>query len=256
MGAKAMLIDVTACEGCGACVEACKEANGLPPIVGEDPPRELDADTYCVIQERAERNVRRMCMHCENPSCASVCPVGALVKTPDGPVVWDETKCIGCRYCMVACPFSIPRYEWDSREPKIRKCVFCAGRLAKGEVPACADACPVEATKFGDRAELLAEAHERIAAEPDKYVHQVFGEHEIGGTSMLFLSDVPFPKLGFPPNLRREALPQLTHAVLSKIPGIVVVGGGFLWGMHWLTKRKNEIRAAEAIARGGEGDDR
>src|SRR4029453_9879670 len=139
-------------------------------------------------------------------SCASVCPVGALAKTADGPVVYDAKRCLGCRYCMVACPFGVPRYEWNAAVPAVRKCDLCVERAAAGEVPACGEACPAEATGSGTRAELLAEAHRRIR-EKGGYVPQVFGETEVGGTSVLFLSPVSFAELGFPQGLGTDPLP-------------------------------------------------
>ena len=241
MPQKGMLVDITRCEGCGECVAACKEANDLP--IQDPPETTLSASSYCVLQEHGEHWVRRLCMHCLEPACASVCPVGALVKSAEGPVLWDEARCIGCRYCMVACAFDVPRYEWGSANPRLRKCVFCAERQRKGEPPACADACPAEATVYGDRDALLRDAHARLAERPDDYYPEIYGEHTVGGTSMLFLSPVPFETLGFPAKLGTAPLPELTKAVLAKIPGALVVGGAFLLGMTWLTRRKNEIAA-------------
>ena len=181
-----LLFDATRCIGCGACSSACKEQNKLPGKVEEV----LTAYTWTTVQEREGLNVRRLCMHCEVPTCASVCPVGALKKTPEGPVVYDAERCMGCRYCMMACPFGVPKYEWSKALPGVRKCSMCPDRLAKGLPTACAEICPTGATIFGERDALIAEARKRIDAEPEKYVPHIFGEHEVGGTSVLYISDI------------------------------------------------------------------
>lgn len=247
MEPRGMLIDVTLCVGCGACAEACRAANGLPKKEGASPV--LDAENYCAIQEKEGRYVRKLCMHCANPTCASVCPVGAFTKTPEGPVIYDVEKCMGCRYCMVACPWSVPKYEWSKAVPRVRKCIFCHGRLKEGKPTACSEACPSGATLFGKRDELLAEAKKRIKADPKKYEKTVLGETEVGGTSILFLADIAFARLGFPANLPQEKIPDRTYQVISKLPGVILVGAAFLMGMHWLTDRKNELAAEEAEAK-------
>jgi formate dehydrogenase iron-sulfur subunit len=238
---KAHLIDLTLCVGCNACQAACKAANNLP---GETEAT-LSATAYTALEQVEGVYVRRMCQHCDDPACASVCPVGALAKTAAGPVTYEADKCIGCRYCLQACPFQVPRYEWTSTHPRVQKCVFCSERLQQGRATACAEACPTGATKFGDRDDLLKEAHERIKAEPAKYVHKVYGEHEVGGTSVLYLSSVPFEKLGFNTKLQTTPLPQLTWNALSKVPGVFSVGGVILYGIWWITNRREEVRAHE-----------
>ena len=241
IAAKAMLIDVTMCVGCGACQAACKVENQLP---GDVEPA-LSPTAYTALHEVDGVYVRRMCQHCLEPTCVSVCPVGAFTKTAAGPVLYDADKCIGCRYCIQACPFGVPRYEWSSRSPKVRKCRFCAERQQKGLPPACAEACPTGATKWGNRDELIREAYARIAAEPDRYVHRLYGEHEVGGTSILYLSGVPFEKLGFDTTLQTAGLPSLTMNALEKIPGVVAVGGVLLYGIWWITNRRAEVRRLE-----------
>ena len=153
-----LLFDATRCIGCGACSSACKEQNKLPGPVEE----QLTAYTWTTVQPKEGLNVRRMCMHCEVPTCASVCPVAALQKTPEGPVVYDAKRCMGCRYCMMACPFEIPKYQWDRPVPVVGKCIMCAGRLKEGKPTACAEACPAEATIFGKREDLIWEARTRL----------------------------------------------------------------------------------------------
>jgi formate dehydrogenase iron-sulfur subunit len=224
---------------------ACREKNGLPETNEPD----LSANQFTVVKTVAAKggdvNYRRMCMHCEDPTCASVCPVGALHKTKLGPVVYNADICLGCRYCMQACPFGVPRYEWESLAPRVRKCGFCADRLAKGGQNACAEACPTGATIAGEREELLREARARLAAEPDKYVQKIYGEHDAGGTSVLMLSSIPFEQLGLPGNLPVDPLPLLTLRVLEKIPAVVASGGLVLSGLWWLTNRKAEVAKAE-----------
>ena len=247
---KGMLIDITKCVGCNACREACREANHLSDEPAAEPANEpLRAGRYTVVQKRGELFVRRMCMHCAEPTCASVCPVGAFRKTALGPVTYDESRCIGCRYCMVACPFGVPRYEWTARWPKVSKCTMCADRVAAGGQPACAEACPTGATLFGDRDALIAEARRRIAEEPETYFNRVYGLEEVGGTSVLYLSPAPFEQLDMRTDLVREPLPLLTYRVLSKIPHFVGLWGVVLGGVWWITNRREEVANAEAPER-------
>jgi formate dehydrogenase iron-sulfur subunit len=243
---QALLFDNTKCVGCGACMVACREHNGLP----ETESKELGANQFTIVKQAKGKdgdvNYRRLCMHCAEPTCASVCPVGALHKTAAGPVVYDAEICLGCRYCIQACPFSVPKYEWSALAPRVRKCTFCADRLAQGKINACAEACQFGATVAGDRDALLKEARARLAAEPGKYIRKIYGEHEVGGTSVLVLSSIPFSEMGFPDNLPSDPLPLLTFAVLSKIPPLVGVGAAVLSGLWWLTRRKEEVAVAEA----------
>jgi formate dehydrogenase iron-sulfur subunit len=229
----ALLFDANLCVGCGACMEACKTENGLPPSDGQV----LSAADYTVVENHDEVYLRRMCMHCLEPSCASACPVGALHKTDAGPVVYDFEKCIGCRYCMVACPFSVPRYEWSSITPRVRKCQFCPQRVAAGKPTACTEACPTGATSFGRRVDLLAEAWRRIAAEPGKYAQRVYGTQEAGGTSMLFIGPAAIME-AFDPRVPQESLPKKTWVILSQIPTAVGIAGSGLLGVNWIIRRR------------------
>ncbi len=238
---KALLIDISMCIGCNACQGGCKEANHLPE--GEE--KRLSPTAFTALEEHDGKWARRLCQHCETPTCVSVCPVGAFTKTADGPVLYDAEKCIGCRYCMQACPFRVPRYEWSSTHPRVQKCIFCYSRLAQGKQTACAEACPTGATKFGLRDDLIAEAHKRMDAEPGKYVSKIFGQEDVGGTSVLYLSPVPFEQMGFDVKLGTEPMPDLTANAMEKIPNVVTVGGVMLGGIWWITKRREEVEKHE-----------
>ncbi|MBI2418881.1 MAG: 4Fe-4S dicluster domain-containing protein [Ignavibacteriales bacterium] len=238
---KGILFDSTQCVGCGECYFACKKANNLPET-NKDPLKDrLSASTYNVVEQYGETYTRKFCMHCAEPTCASVCPVGAITKSAEGPVVYDETKCIGCRYCMQACPHSIPRYEWSSLNPRVRKCTMCHSRVEAGKDTACAEACPAGATKFGNLQELITEAKQRLVDSPDTYYPHVYGLQEAGGSNVLVLASMPFDKLGYVTKLPNDALPKYTMRALEKIPTVVSAGTVFLGGMYWLTKRRNEI---------------
>jgi formate dehydrogenase iron-sulfur subunit len=236
-----LLFDSTRCIGCGACTAACKEQNALPLPIEE----RTTAYTWTIVEKVNGAHIRRMCMHCVTPTCASVCPVGALHKTESGPVVYDSEKCIGCRYCIMACPFSVPKYQWDRPIPVVGKCILCASRLQAGQSTACAQVCPTGATKFGRREDLIREARARLAAEPDRYVDHVYGLEEAGGTNVLMLAGVPFASLGLPESIPAEPLPLLTWRVLSKVPDFVVLAGAFLYGVHWITKRREYVSRVE-----------
>ncbi len=244
---KSILVDTTRCIGCGQCVVACKDTNHLPPASSENLINlTLSEKTLNVVESHGAVFIRRFCMHCEDPTCASVCPVGALKKTAAGPVIYKEDLCIGCRYCMMACPFGIPRYEWEKVwAPRVKKCHMCAPRQAKGLQPACTEVCPVQAGIFGERDDLLKEAQSRIDKEPQKYFPHIYGKDEVGGTSVLYLSAVPFDALGLPADLPHDALPNYTYRVLSKLPRIVSATGVLLGGIYWITNRREAVAESE-----------
>jgi len=237
---RAILVDITKCIGCRSCEQACKELHGFP----KDTEAKLSPTALTVIEEHGDKYVRRMCMHCEDPACASACLVGALKKTALGPVTYDASKCIGCRYCLVACPFSVPRYEWTKLVPFVKKCDMCAARQAKGQPPACVEACPTGASIVGWRDEILEEAERRILGDA-KYVKHIYGSEEAGRTSVFFISDVPFEQLGFVA-APRQPMPALSAAALSDVPTVVLVGGSLLAGLYWITERRNEVARVEA----------
>jgi len=200
-----LLYDATKCIGCKTCVVACKEEAGLPADNRTnklyDVPDGLNEYTKNVIQLYKGNNeysyVKKQCMHCIDPACVGACMLGALKKGDFGVVSYEADTCIGCRYCEVACPFNVPKFEWAKSTPKIVKCELCKDRLAKGLDPACTTVCPAKAVIFGKYEDLLREAHDRIDKSPKLYYPKVYGEHELGGTQVLYLSHVPFEKLGF-----------------------------------------------------------
>jgi formate dehydrogenase iron-sulfur subunit len=248
----AVLVDITRCIGCRACLRGCQRANDLSApqdLMDMEHANTRLVPTYqqwTVVNREGGgttpfRNVKSQCMHCLEPACVSVCPVAALHQTEQGPIIYRESRCIGCRYCMIACPFEVPRFEWgNGLTPVIGKCQFCAQqRLAKGLPPGCVESCPTGALKFGKRDDLLFEAKSRVRSRPDFYVDHIFGEEEIGGTSWLYISDVPFEQLGFKKNLPKRPLPTLTWDVVSWIPGVAAVLAGLFGTLAVSLSRKN-----------------
>lgn len=216
--AVSLLYDTTRCIGCKSCVAACAEANNLVPDTSlsdglHQAPADLNAFTKNIIKlyKPADGSrwsyVKQQCMHCVDPTCVAGCSFFALTKNPDNGIVsWNGDKCVGCRYCEISCPYHVPKFQWQDMNPKIVKCELCEDRLAAGKQPACTSVCPVQAVVFGTRDELLAEAKKRIADSPNKYhENRVYGEREGGGTQALYLSHVPFEKLGLP-NLGTESI--------------------------------------------------
>ncbi|MBL8228319.1 MAG: 4Fe-4S dicluster domain-containing protein [Bryobacterales bacterium] len=241
----AILFDSTKCVGCRQCEGACAEKWKNPyndQIAAEE---KISSHKLTAVVTKGEKYVRRLCMHCIEPACVSACPVGALQKTPQGPVVYDADKCMGCRYCMTACAFGAPAYEWNARLPKLAKCNMCLERQVQGKPTACTEACPAEATVSGDRDAMIALARKRMAESPGTYQPHIYGTEEVGGTSVLMISDVPFSQLGLPTNLPKENLPGLTWRALETIPSVVTVGSVLLSGIYWITHRRMEVAKAE-----------
>ena len=242
---KALLYDATLCIGCKQCEQACAGQNKLRYDEAVAAEQQQSEHKYTVVLTKGDRFMRRLCMNCEDPACASVCPVGALRKTAAGPVTYDENRCMGCRYCMVACPFGVPKYEWSKVLPKVQKCTMCPDRVATGQPTACAEACPTGATKFGERDALISEAQQRLRDNPGQYVNHIYGLTEVGGTSVLLLSGVAFEEFGYRTDISKDPLPILTDRVLSRIPDFVPLGGILLGGVWWITHRRDEVAAAE-----------
>ena len=256
-----VLTDITRCVGCRTCEAACNEINELPPpkIPFEDQSvfektRRTDEKTYTVVNRYPNPKpggppiyVKHQCRHCDEPACASACLVAAFTKTPEGPVTYNKGVCVGCRYCMTACPFYVPAYEYnDPFSPEIKKCTMCYDtRVSKGGIPACVEACPMEAMTFGKRSELIKLARRRITEHPDRYVDHIYGEHEVGGTSWLYISGVPFEQLGFPMDLGTTPYPELTKGFLSMVPGVLVIWPALLGGFYMFTQHREQMGEEE-----------
>lgn len=245
-----MLYDTTKCVGCRACQNACKHRSNLPPEFDGDKlydmPKDLSADTWTIIRLYKGNDgisfVKDQCMHCIEPACVSVCPVVALEKTPNGPVVYHPERCIGCRYCMAACPFGIPKAQWPEPLPLIQKCDFCADRQAQGQEPACSEVCPTGALISGKRGGMLSIAHQRIDENP-MYLKHVYGETEAGGTTMLYISHIDFAKLGFP-ELDNRSLPDITWPYMKAVPWVVVTVATVSTAIYQFTRRREKVKAA------------
>jgi Fe-S-cluster-containing dehydrogenase component len=235
-----MLYDSTKCIGCKACVVACREANALQPEGAlHDRQTELSCKTKNVIKlykddanPQVSAFMKQQCMHCIDPGCVSACMIGAFKKREGGRITWDGDKCVGCRYCQVACPFGIPKFEWDKNNPKIVKCELCNVRADRPDaapgtsVPACTEVCPAKAVIFGNCNDLMAEAKRRIAEKPSLYQPKVYGETDAGGTQVIYLSAVPFENLGLP-KLDETSIPYrsetLQHGVYQGMATPVVL---------------------------------
>lgn len=257
-----VLVDISRCTGCRKCEEACAEENGLPiPNIKDktvlDEYRSTSTEQLTVVNryrtEKGEFYVKRQCMHCNQAACASACLVQAMKKTEAGPVTWDGDKCMGCRYCMVSCPFNVPKFEYFSANPEIRKCVLCNDRLKKGQRPACVEGCPVEALSFGTRREMLELARGRIYTNPDHYVHSIYGEHEVGGTGWLYLAPVPFEELGFKTDLGTQPVPELTQDFLYSVPLVLFLWPAFLFGV---SRTRNQGHESPPATHETGGEDR
>lgn len=254
----AILVDVTRCTGCERCVAACVDTNGLDPVAADHDGAVafggLSANRLCTITPLGDgRWARKSCMHCVEPACVAACLVGALRKTPEGAVIYDSEKCIGCRYCMLACPMHIPRYEWDKPIPFVAKCDMCHDRFLQGRVPACVEACPHQALTFGERGEMLRQARERILGEPSRYLPHIWGEHEWGGTSVLYLSDIDLGDLDLEPLVTRS-VPSITDPVIHLTPAIAFGVATTMFGLAWILQRRQDLMKREDEANGGEDD--
>jgi formate dehydrogenase iron-sulfur subunit len=249
-----ILVDTTKCIGCRMCELGCADAHkdeGVEFTEDVDFSQErTTSPTHWTVVNRYETDkgtiyAKKQCMHCLEPACASACLTKAMHKNPEGPVTWRGDRCMGCRFCMVSCPFDMPKFEYHSAVPRIEKCVMCYDRLQQGKQPACVENCPAGTLTFGKRADLLEEAKRRIYAEPDKYVHQVYGEQEVGGTGWMYLSAVPFEQLGFRTNVGTEPYPTYTREFLYSVPFVEILVPTFMVALSAATKREDKVAAAE-----------
>jgi len=238
-----MLYDSTMCMGCQTCEFSCAEEHELDEPTDEPEAgvvRKTGTESRTVVNlyktSKGEKYVKRQCMHCNIPACDTACLTQAMHKTKQGPVIWREGKCMGCRYCMVSCPFDAPKFEYHSTNPEIVKCTMCAERMEKGKVPACAENCPTGAIQFGKRKELIKEAHKRMHEYPDYYHHYIYGEHEAGGTGWLYLAAVPMNELGMNTDMQKKSYPSLTKGFIGSIAPVDILLPGVLLGIHAATK--------------------
>jgi Fe-S-cluster-containing dehydrogenase component len=258
-----VLFDASRCIGCRKCEAACNTVNELPApakpfddLTVLDQTRRTDAASYTVVNKYVpkpgENPVFRkiQCNHCMEPACASACFVRAFKKTETGAVVYDASVCVGCRYCMVACPFNIPAYEYHKAlTPRVMKCTLCHPRLLEGKLPGCVEACPKEALQFGKRRELINIAWDRVTASPDKYVQHVYGEHEMGGTSWIYIAPKPsFSAIGMDEHLGTTSAPELTSGALAAVPAVAGIWPVLLTGIYAISKRKDKIAEDEKKA--------
>ncbi|UCF32199.1 MAG: 4Fe-4S dicluster domain-containing protein [bacterium] len=257
-----VLVDLTRCVGCRSCEAACNHEQGLPePDLPFDDmsvfdqtfhhgtqKRRTDENAYTVVNryepEEGGAPVYRkiQCNHCNEPACLTSCFVNAYTKTQEGAVIYDSKVCVGCRNCMVACPFRIPAYAYSSAlNPVVRKCIFCYDtRLSQGRPPACVEICPQEVLTFGYRRDLLKTAHDRIRTDPERYIDHVYGEKEVGGTAWLYISAVPFEELGFDTSLQREPILANAQDFLSNVPMVLAIWPALFMGFHRLSTKGKE----------------
>jgi len=259
-----VLVDTTVCIGCRRCEWACKEWNKLPDqkALKEyekdqavfQKPRRTNADTFTVVNrfnnprdQTKPIYVKKQCMHCYEPGCASSCFVKAFTKRPVGAVTYDASLCVGCRYCMAACPFDMPAYQYDNAfTPEVTKCTFCFDRISKeGGVPACVGICPVETMTFGKRTDLIDLAHKKIRDNSGRYVNHVYGESEVGGTSWLYLSSVPFNMIGFRTDLGTVPIPTLSKPFLSLVSPVFITIPALAMGVYSFKKRRDKLEEEE-----------
>jgi formate dehydrogenase iron-sulfur subunit len=262
-----LLVDTTLCVGCRSCEKACNEWNHLPqPDVPFDEKSVFDETrrttekAYTVVNryknpkdDKTPIYRKLQCMHCNEPACATSCPVHAYTKTKEGAVRYDVNKCFGCRYCMTACPFYIPAYDyWSALEPRIMKCTFCYDRITKGQRTACSEACPTGALTFGRRHDLIRLARRTIEQNPGKYVDHIYGETEAGGTTWMYLSAVPFEQIGLPEDIPRRPLIEETKGFLTAVPVVLTVWPALFSMVYAAVRHRDRLNEKELRKRADE----
>jgi formate dehydrogenase iron-sulfur subunit len=263
-GSYAVLHDTTLCIGCRKCEAACNEVNDLPApqtpftdLSVLEKKRRTDDTHFTVVNQydavptmgRGPVFRKQQCNHCKEPACASACFVSAFTKTPEGAVVYDASVCVGCRYCLMACPFDVPAYEYNNAtSPKVVKCTMCHPRLVEGKLPGCVEACPQEALTFGKRDDLITIARERIRKFPARYIDHIYGEYEVGGTNWMYITGAPFEELGLRTDLGVTPAPELTAGALGIVPVIVGLWPALLGGIYLISQRKDKISSREKAA--------
>jgi formate dehydrogenase iron-sulfur subunit len=246
-----VLVDTTRCIGCRNCEVACATENDLP--IPENTShdvyeeiRDTTTDQWTVVNKFATDNgdvfVKKQCMHCNQAACSTACLTQAMFKTQEGPVIWRARKCMGCRFCMVSCPFVIPRFEYFSANPKIQKCILCYERVAGGGKPACVEACPVDALEFGTRRDMERNAQNRVHENSNRYVDHIYGQHEVAGTGWMYLAAVPFDQIGFRTDLGHESVPALTQNFLYSVPVVFLLWPAFLNGMRYTKSNEESVQ--------------
>ena len=263
----AKLIDVSKCIGCKACQSACLEWNDLHEDVGVntgvyDNPHDLTAATYTLMRftewvnpetDDLEWLIRKDgCMHCEDPGCLKACPApGAIVQYSNGIVDFDHDKCIGCGYCVKGCPFNIPRIS--SVTHKAHKCTLCSDRVAVGQGPACAKACPTQAIVFGTKEEMKTHAAGRIADLKSRgYANAgLYDPPGVGGTHVMYVlhhADKPEIYAGLPNNPTISPIIEVWKGV-TKYAGLAVIGFAAAFGfVHHLVRGPNRVSDADENA--------
>lgn len=253
-----VLHDTTRCIGCRKCEQACNDVNKLPAPKTKfddlkvlETPRRTDPVTWTVVNKYNAAGLshpvfrKQQCNHCLEPACASACFVKAFTKNPDGSVTYDGSLCVGCRYCMVACPFNVPTFEYgEAFDPLIKKCTMCHPRLQEGKLPGCVEICPKEALTFGRREDLLHIARQRIRNNPGRYQDHIYGEREMGGTAWMYLNGVPVEQVGMQ-ELGEKSAPELTSGALGAVPMVVGIWPVLLTGAYAISKRKEKVAAEE-----------
>jgi Fe-S-cluster-containing dehydrogenase component len=243
-----ILYDSNLCGGCQVCEIVCGEKDGLEwpedePVadVLREPDETRCIKVNCYNTSKGEIYMRKSCNHCNRPACASACLTKAMLKTDEGPVIWREEKCMGCRSCMISCPFNIPKFDYNSPNPKIQKCRMCFEELQDGQMPVCVENCPAEALLFGKRRDLIEIARARIYEFPEYYHHAIYGEHEVGGTGLIYLASVPFEELGLRTDLGNIAYPEYNKTFLYSVPAVLILWPAFLLGLHSASRERKNI---------------